>query len=81
LYLDLSEVFFVGGFLLDEGAAGRLSLDSEISQKLVTMDGSVGGLGLSEVEGALELSVISVVLLITVGQQVQVASSLVSVKN
>lgn len=51
--------------------------NAQISQQLIRVDGCVLCLGLSEVEHPLELTVVGVVLLVTVGVQVQVAAALV----
>lgn len=37
-----SEVFFVGGLLLDVGGTVLLDLDSEISEELLTVEAGIG---------------------------------------
>lgn len=71
----------MGRFLRDvDGAVSRLS-HSEVVQQLIRVDRGVSRLGLGQVEHALELAVVGVVLLVAVGEQVEVAASLVCIAD
>jgi hypothetical protein len=51
--------------------------DTQIGQVLLAVDGGILGEGLGEVEGALELSVVCVVIFVADGHQIEVAATLV----
>ena len=72
-----SKEFFVGGFLGDIGSSVSGELNTQIGEKLVTVDGGIFDKTLSKVECSLELAVVSVVCLISDGHQIEIAAALV----
>ena len=81
LFVDRSEVFFVSWLLGDVWSSVTFHFHTQIVQQLFAMKTGIRGLGLSQVEHPLELSVVGVVLFIAIGGQVEVVTSLICFKK
>jgi hypothetical protein len=74
-----SIILLVGAALGDVCGAVLRKGDAEVAEVLLAVDGGVLDEGFSKVEGALELTVVGVVIFVADGHEVEVAATLVCV--
>lgn len=72
-----SIILLVGAALGDVGGSVLGKSDTEVGQVLLAVDGSVLDEAFGKVEGALELAVVGVVVLVADGHEVEIATTLV----